>query len=262
MEEIVQSKNKSIGKTLAILSTFTESEPMQRTSDIANKLKLNVSTVSRHLNTLLDGGYLERDDNTGFYYPGINIVALAGATLHNRLEYRYAYPQLHKISNKYLVHGHMGIRDGIDVVHLISACCEYTEELSIPMGHRQPLYCTAMGRVILSSMSENQVNDVLKNSNLLELTPKTIIDKTAIKREVERVKKQGYSIVRDELLLDKVSIAAPLKDTTRKTIGAVSISTSVDNLKRESRQETLVKAVVYMASKISGQLGYYPTYRR
>ena len=53
-----ESNTKSLNKTLAILSTFNEKTPMQRTSDIAAKLGINISTVSRHLNTLLDWGFL------------------------------------------------------------------------------------------------------------------------------------------------------------------------------------------------------------
>ena len=48
------SNAKSVSKTFAILSTFDENTPMQRTSDIAAKLNMNISTVSRHLNTMLD----------------------------------------------------------------------------------------------------------------------------------------------------------------------------------------------------------------
>ena len=58
------SDAKSVSKTLAILSTFDERTPMQRTSDIAARLGMNISTVSRHLNTLLDWGFLRRDDET------------------------------------------------------------------------------------------------------------------------------------------------------------------------------------------------------
>lgn len=75
------SDAKSVSKTLAILSTFDERTPMQRTSDIAARLGMNISTVSRHLNTLLDWGFLRRDDKTGCYYPGTQIISLAGAAL-------------------------------------------------------------------------------------------------------------------------------------------------------------------------------------
>lgn len=68
------SGNKSVSKTLAILSLFSEGERMLRTSEIAERLQMNISTVSRHLNTLLDGGFLQRDDATGYYYPGMEII--------------------------------------------------------------------------------------------------------------------------------------------------------------------------------------------
>ena len=84
------SNAKSVGKTFAILSTFNEATPIQRTSDIASKLHMNISTVSRHLNTMLDWGYLQRDDATGFYSLGLEIVALAGAALQNSSIYRFA----------------------------------------------------------------------------------------------------------------------------------------------------------------------------
>ena len=54
------SNAKSVSKTLAILATFNETTPMQRTSDIAAKLHMNISTVSRHLNTMLDWGFLRQ----------------------------------------------------------------------------------------------------------------------------------------------------------------------------------------------------------
>ena len=63
----VSTNTKSVSKTLAILSSFNERTPTQRTSDIAAKLHMNISTVSRHLNTMLDWGFLMRDEETGRY---------------------------------------------------------------------------------------------------------------------------------------------------------------------------------------------------
>lgn len=254
----IESKNKSISKTLAILSTFTESHPMQRTSDIANKLNMNISTVSRHLNTLFDSGYLDRDEHTGYYSPGLKIVALAGATLHNRAEYRYAYPQLIKISNKYQVHSHMGVLEGNDVVHLISSSCESTKDLFIPMGHRNPLYCSAMGRAMLAYLPKREAEELLKSSDFIEYTPETCTDIEEIKLEMKEIKGQGYAVVRDELAWGKASLAAPIFNRNREVIGAISVSLSVEQLEAEGREFELARVVKYTAGKISGQLGYYP----
>ena len=122
----VSTNTKSVSKTLAILSSFNERTPTQRTSDIAAKLHMNISTVSRHLNTMLDWGFLMRDEETGRYSLGYEVVALAGAALQNNPLYRHAYPELQQMSYKYDVHCHMSVPRGVDVVHLISISCEST----------------------------------------------------------------------------------------------------------------------------------------
>ena len=88
---------------------------MLRTSEIAERLQMNISTVSRHLNTLLDGGFLQRDDATGYYYPGMEIITLAGVALKNKSIYRHAYPELQQLSFNMKVLSHLGIPDGLDV---------------------------------------------------------------------------------------------------------------------------------------------------
>lgn len=252
------SNAKSVSKTLAILSTFNETTPMQRTTDIAAKLHMNISTVSRHLNTMLDWGFLQRDDATGFYHLGLEIVALAGAALQSSDVYRHAFPELQQISYKYDVHSHMGVPRGVDVVHLISICCESTMELLIPMGHCHPMYCSAMGRAMLAYMPASQAQEILKKSELQKYTPETKIDLREINQELVYTRQKGYCILSDELAESKGSLAAPIFDRSRTPIASISISASAHRLSQPDRVQELAKAVLTAAGKISGKLGYYP----
>ena len=262
------SNAKSVSKTLEILSTFNELAPEQRTSDIANKLHMNISTVSRHLNTMLDWGFLMRDEETGRYSLGYEVVALAGAALQNNplagaaLQnndvYRHAYPELQQLSYKYGVHSHMGVPRAVDVVHLISICCESTMELLIPMGHCHPMYCSAMGRAMLAYMSQAEVQKVLRASELQKLTPETKIDLREINQELIHTRQKGYCILFDELAESKSSLAAPIFDRNRNPVAAISVSASAQSLSQPQRERELAKAVMTAAGKISGKLGYYP----
>ena len=252
------SNAKSVSKTLEILSTFNELAPEQRTSDIATKLHMNISTVSRHLNTMLDWGFLERDGSTVYYALGLEIVALAGAALQNNDVYRHAYPELQQLSYKYGVHSHMGVPRAVDVVHLISICCESTMELLIPMGHCHPMYCSAMGRAMLAYMPQTEVQKVLKASELQKLTPETKIDLREINQELIHTRQKGYCILFDELAESKSSLAAPIFDRNRNPVAAISVSASAQSLSQPQRERELAKAVMTAAGKISGKLGYYP----
>lgn len=252
------TNTKSVSKAFAILSTFDETTPMQRTSDIAIKLNMNISTVSRHLNTMLDWGFLERDEDTGFYYPGMGIISLAGITLQNNDVFRHAFPELQIISHKYRIHSHMGVPRLTEVYHLISVCCENTSDLLIPMGHRHPMYCSAMGRAMLAYMPYSRAQDILKNSNIHTHTSHTKIDLGEINKELALTKKRGYCILKDELIEGKASLSAPVFDRNREPIAAISVSTSSHALSQLSREKELAKVVITAANKISCKLGYYP----
>lgn len=252
------SNTKSVSKTFAILSTFNEITPMQRTSDIAAKLHMNVSTVSRHLNTMLDWGLLERDHSTGFYFVGLSVVALAGTALQNNNVFRHASPELQKLSNKYNVHSHMAVPRKLDIIHLISNCCESTTDLLIPMGHSHPMYCSAMGRAILAYLPSAKAQEILKNSNLQKYTSETKTDLRQINQELLYTKHKGYCILINELSEGKGSIAVPIFDRNRIPIAAISVSSSARSFSQPQRELELGKAVKTAAGKISGKLGYYP----
>jgi len=251
------STTKSVSKTLAILSTFTEDSPVQRTSDIADKLKMNVSTVSRHLNTLLDWGFLEREDDTGFYYPGINIITLAGISLQRNDVYRFAAPELQQISHEFDIHSHMAIPHKTDIIHMINFASEYTKEIMMPMGHRHPMHCSAMGRAIMAYLPQEKVADILKNSELREYASETKTDIQEIYQELKKTRQKGYCLLINELTEGKGSIAAPIFNRYREPVAAISVSTSARSISRPERELELSKIVTFTALRISGKLGYF-----
>ncbi|WP_317855886.1 IclR family transcriptional regulator [Chakrabartyella piscis] len=251
------SNPKSVSKTLTILSTFNEVTPMQRTSDIATKLNMNISTVSRHLNTLLDMGFLERDDATGVYFLGMEVVSLAGAALQNNDVYRHTYPELQQLSTKFNVHSHMSVPRNKEIVHLLSASYESSMEFLIPMGHCNPMFCSAMGRAMLAYMPANKRHEILQGE-LTPCTPKTKIDPAEIEQELMKVRKKGYCIMIDELIENRGSLAAPIFDRNRNPIASVSVSENAEKMSQPQRQREMASVIVSVASKISGKLGYYP----
>ncbi|MCR5273254.1 MAG: IclR family transcriptional regulator [Lachnospiraceae bacterium] len=252
------AKNNSVTKTLSILSAFTETTPMLRTTDIAAMLGMNISTVSRHLNTLLDCGFLERDDDTGFYYPGLQIVSLAGITLQSNDIYRHAFPELQQLSYANKLYSHMSVPENTEIVHLICCCCKSSNEQLIPMGHRHPMYCSAMGRAMLAYMPSDKVSNILKNSNLDKMTADTKTEISEIEKELEKTKRLGYCSLQNELSNGAASIAAPVFNRKREPVAAISVSTSLWRFNLPGSEDELAKSVMTAANKISGKLGYFP----
>ncbi|WP_237580197.1 IclR family transcriptional regulator [Candidatus Enterococcus huntleyi] len=252
------SGSKSLNKTLAILSSFDDQTPIQRTSDIAARLDMNMSTVSRHLNTLLDWGFLDRDEDTGYYYPGVAIVALAGRALQNNDVYRHAFPEVQRLSYRHNVHGHMGVAQKDKIVHLISSCHESSMDLLIPMGYKHPMHCSAMGRVFLAYLSPIEAQQILKSNTLLKYAHHTKVDICDINQELIRTRQQGYCLLVNELAEGIGSIAAPVFNRNREVVAAISVSASARSLADPAREQVLAQAVKAAASRVSSKLGFYP----
>lgn len=253
-----KDNTKSINKTLAILSTFSDASPQQRTTDIATKLNLSISTVSRHLGTLLDWGFLERDDVTGYYRPGNKIIALAGVTLQNNEIYRHAFPELRELSRTLNIHCHMAVPQGTSIIHLISLSCSNAQELMFPMGHVQPMFCSAMGRAILSCLPPAKAQEILRKSELVKRTEDTKVDIEEITNELKKVRKKGYCLIINELNEDEASLAAPILDQNSNPVAAISVSSSVYRLSQPENEAQAAAAVKAAGTRISSMLGYYP----
>lgn len=255
--ELDREGTRSISKTLAILASFTDTAPQQRTTDIAAKLGLSVSTVSRHLGALLDWGFLVRDDLTGYYRPGSQVITLAGIALQNNPIYRHAFSELQELTNSLHVHGHMAVPHGTCIQHLISLDSVGSQEL-IPMGYLQPMYCSAIGRAILAHMPLSKVQEILRKTDLVKRTEETKTNVNEILDELERVRRRGYCLLVNELNEGRSSLAVPIFDQQGNPVAGVSVSTTTGRLGEPRTEEQFSQAVKKVGKTISGSLGYYP----
>ena len=255
--ELNQEGTKSINKTLAILASFTDDAPQQRTTDIAAKLGLTVSTVSRHLGTLLDWGFLERDDMTGYYRPGSRIITLAGIAFQNNPVYRHAAPEMRELASNMDANGHIAVPNGTFIMHLISVGSANAKAL-VPTGYMQPMFCTAIGRAMLAYMPQARVMGILHKSELFKRTEATKTDIDEILSELKKVRRKGYCLLVDELNYGRSSVSVPIFDRHGTPVAGISLATNTYRLSSPETELQFSQALKKVGNKVSGILGYYP----
>ncbi len=249
---------KSLDKALTILMTFSDETPRQRVSDVASRLHMNISTVSRHLSTLLDLGFVERDNATGYYSLGMKLIMLAGISLHNLDVYRHAYPEVIRLCGETNLHCFFGIPYQDKIIHLISFGTDDNIDLFTPIGYHHPLFCSAMGKAVLSMLPYAEAHAILEGQPLQPYAPETITSIPAIEKDLKQIHAQGYATIINELTAGKASISAAVMDRNRRPVGAVSISGSISQLDLANREKELARHVVRTANRISGKMGYFP----
>ncbi len=250
---------QSAGKIFQIMEMLAEEGPCGLL-EISHQLNLNKSTVHRLLNSLIYMGYVRQDEVSLKYHMTLKIVNVSGKVLKQIDILSLSQPYL-----KYLM------EQTYETVHLVKRVDNnicYIQKLepantgrSIQMasfvGMISPLYCTGVGKAIMSRLPESEIRDILAKCQVSPKTEHTILDAEQLIRELTQVRICGYSLDNEENELGVRCIATAINDYTGSAEYAISISAPIFRMPDERIPE-LSSLLLEVAGKLSGELGYHP----
>jgi len=246
---------KVLNKSLSILEILLQQGSPMNMTEISKKLGLYPSTIHRILDTLKHWGYVEQEPNTQKYQLGLKALELGMAKLHQMDLAREATPYLKELVNQCNETVHLGVLEKGEVLYLAKEESSQTIRMCSYVGKRAPLHCTALGKVLLSYLSEEERKKILGRKGLPRLTEKTITDKEELEKELNKVKKQGFALDKGENEKDVRCIAAPIRNYQGKVIAAVSISGPAFRIDANT-QSNLKEALLQISEKMSKRLGH------
>ena len=224
-------------------------------SQIITRMDMHRSTTYRLLGTLVQLGYIRKDDGNGLYSLSPKILTLASAVQETKDIKATASPfieELHKACEETI---HLAVLDNDELVYLDKR--ESTKNLRVVMssktGSHAPLYCTGIGKVLLAGMPEQELHEYLKTVRFVKYTRHTLPGIQELLNELDLIKEKGYAEDREEHEDGVYCVAAPIRDTSGRTIAALSVSMPLvraeDLFKRE-----LIENVRSTAGRISDVL--------
>ena len=246
---------KVLDKTFSILDILLQHGSSMHMTEITEKLGLYPSTIHRILDTLKHRGYVEQDPKSQKYRLGLKLLELGMAKLHQMDLVKEAIPYLKELVKLCNETVHLGVLEGGEVLYLAKEESSQTIRMISYVGKRAPLYCTALGKILLAYMSEEEREKILQNREFPRLTENTITDKEELEKELNRIKKQGFALDREENEKDVRCMAAPIRNYQEKVIAAISISSPIFRINKDV-QNNLKEALLKTSEKISKRLGY------
>jgi DNA-binding IclR family transcriptional regulator len=123
------------------------------------------------------------------------------------------------------------------------------------IGQRGPVYCTALGKVLLAHLPEEERSRIIKQVKFHRFTPRTITSPRKLIQELTGIKKRGHALDRREIEEEVECIAAPIRDHTGKVIASLSVSGPQKKIQTVLERQ-VVGEVRKAASLISSRLGY------
>ncbi|PWC47098.1 IclR family transcriptional regulator [Azospirillum melinis] len=212
----------SLARGLSVIRAFTEREPNLTIADIAKITGLPRAAARRCLLTLMQLGYAGSDGRTFHLKP--KILALGYSFLSSAPLATILDPLIEQVSGAVQESCSAAVLDEDDVVYIARAATKRIMSVGLNVGSRLPAYCTSMGRVLLAALPEAELDAYLARVPLKPFTERTITAPDALKRELERVRDRGFSLVDQELELGLRSIAVPISTAAGGVVAAMNIS--------------------------------------
>lgn len=210
-----------LAKGLDVLLAFGAGEPEMTLSEVAERAGLNPATARRCLLTLQELGYVASTGRRFFLTP--RVLQLSAAFLEAVNVERLAIPYLTEIANQTGDAAAFTVLEDRDIVYLARTSARMLMRLEAHVGSRFPAFCTATGRVLLAGLSDEQIDTYLQGP-LPALTDVTETDPTKLRRIISSARRDGFSVVEDELAYGVISLAVPLRDNEGRVVAALNSS--------------------------------------
>ncbi len=239
-------------RTIAIMETLSQYQHINL-ENLAKETKLPKATLLRFLSTLVSLGYVYRDPSD-LYSLTLKLFALGSHGLEHIDFISLANPVAQKLCTELGETVHMGVLEGKQAVYVLKKESSFTIRMYSRVGKTIPLYCTAIGKVLLSDMTERELQLYLSKVSLKPFTPNTIKDEQALRSELETVRTQGWASDAEEHEMGTLCIGAPIRDYTGRVIAAMSVSWPLFRFDPEDKKR-IVASILAECNNVSKLLG-------
>jgi IclR family pca regulon transcriptional regulator len=243
---------QSLARGLAVIRAFSSSSPELTLSEVARSCGLTRATARRFLLTLTDLGYVHTDGRDFRLSP--RVLELGYAYLSSLSLPEVAGSHLKNLTSEVHESSSVSVLDGDDIVYVARVPAKRIMTVNISVGTRFPAYVTSMGRVLLTELDDEKLDSYLSKLDIKRLTTHTVRSKHALRLELDRVRKQGWALVDQELEEGLRSLAAPIRDASGRVVAAVNVSARAAATTVESVRRDLLPPLLATAARIEADL--------
>jgi len=224
-------------------------------SDLARTLDVPKSTAHVYLQTLQDLGYVVQVGDE--YHLGMRFLELGGHVRHDLNVYQAARGEVDELSEAVgevatIGYEENGMRVLIYRTEPISGISD-----NAPTGEFTHMHWTALGKVLLSRHSNDEIRDIADRVGLPEATEQTITDIDSLLEEIETVRKQGFALEDEERVNGIRSIAVPIGDVDASGNAAISVAGPKHRFSDQRIEDELLPELNNAANVIELQYKHY-----
>ena len=243
----------SVERALTVLEALGRKPQGYGCTELGQLLQMHKSTVHRIVSTLRACGFAEKDPHTDCYKLGSKIIYLGLKALKNLDFRKTAIPYMQELVEISRETVQLAVLDRGEI--LIVEQDQSPEAVTVNLGLRGQVHCTAEGKALLAGLPNEKVVEILNSQGMQRHTVNTITETGRMISHLEKVRAQGFAVNAEETVEGVRAIAAPVYDHTGNIIAALNITGPSSRLTLE-RVYRLVAVLKETCESLSMQLGY------
>jgi len=234
-----RERGSTIERVLDILETVAASPKPLSATDINEVLDLPKATAHRLCTELEAHGYLLKRIDGKNYQPGNRLFDVAVGVLANERFSATRHAILTALSEKVGETCNIAYPDGLSMAYSDRVETKAPLRLQFSIGMRVPLYCTASGKLYLSTLPKSRRKSVIGKLKLEKRAKNTITDPELLIAEIDLIEKRQFSIDNQELYDDVIAIAVPIKDKHDRFYSSLAIQAPVSRISADNSDRYL-----------------------
>jgi DNA-binding IclR family transcriptional regulator len=246
---------KSAFRALEVLELLTREARALSFAECQRALAYPKASLHGLLRTMAGAHWIELDPASKKYELGVRVweAGIAHAKMF-RLE-ALARPIMEQVRDATTETVQLAVLDGGEALYIGKVDGEHILKLDSSVGQRLTAHATGVGKVLLASLPEEELEAWLKTSALQRFTPNTITDRRKLRSELELVRRRGFAVDREERTLGATCVAVAIHNHLGKCAAAMSVSAPAVRFGAAQRKTALAH-LQHAASKLSSALGH------
>lgn len=222
-------------------------------SELARRMDIHKSTVSRLLATLERRGIVEQQADGVQYSLGVGLVRLARSVTEDLDVVALARPVAEDLSRASGETVNLSLLEGGEVVNVDEVNLSDSVLSVTWLGRHTSLHNTANGKIFLAHLDEAEVGRILAG-DLEATTEHTVTDPGELRRQMAEIRRSGHAWQYEELEPGLSAVAAPVRDSGGAVLATISVAGPTFRMSQERIPE-LTRLTVEAAESISRKLG-------
>lgn len=247
-----ESPHRATLRLLGLFETIAKANDGLTLAALSAALAVPKSSLLLLLRPLVSSGYLAREKDA--YSLGPSIFRLSAEILSTRSLPRQIRPCMEKLAQDSQETVFLAVMDQEQerVVYVEIIESPQLVRYTVPVGSSRPLYCSAAGRLLLAYQNREWLERYLRRTSLKPMTKRTLTSKHALRKELEKIKREGIAVSIGQAVPGAAGVAAPVLNADGSIAAALLVGAPTDRFHKElPLLRRLVKAA---AEKVSGAI--------